>query len=180
MWGISSLSWWQGRHSEFTISCISSQNVARNELGKAHPVPGLLWANDEAKEKFEEGRERAQSRRERARQSLSLTPPLGEEISLIHSLYLESLQLKKEKDMFMQTQWSQLTANVSNAASDATSTATPDLSNERTKKSVAAAAATLDHPHTFRTKFKWMKSTNFKNVQIMFPQVLSPPYTVII
>jgi hypothetical protein len=46
----------------------------------------------QAKHRFEVGAERARTRRARALQSLSVSPPKAEEVHLIHNLYLQSMR----------------------------------------------------------------------------------------
>ena len=117
----------------------------------------------QAREKFEQGKERVVVRKQRALSSLSLTPPLPEEISLIHSLYLESMDLKAQKDLIMQNQLAQLVSSLKTGG---------DQDGLDAQRPAAAA--------TFKSKFKWMRNTIFKNVEIMFPQVRSVMGTLVL
>ncbi len=49
----------------------------------------------QATELFEKGEERARTRRARAQQSLSVSPPRPEEAHLIHNLYLQSIKQRR-------------------------------------------------------------------------------------
>jgi len=64
----------------------------------AKKVPGLLIANEKAQAMFDQGKEQAVSRRIRAQQSLSVSPPRPEEVHLIHNLYLQSIQQRQAQD----------------------------------------------------------------------------------
>ncbi|KAJ1431280.1 hypothetical protein B484DRAFT_478960 [Ochromonadaceae sp. CCMP2298] len=64
--------------------------VARDG-NKSLKVPGLLLANQQARDIFESGAERAKNRRVRAQQSLSVSPPRAEEVDLIHNLMLRGV-----------------------------------------------------------------------------------------
>ncbi len=127
----------------------------------------LLFFFSQAETRFETGLARVAIRKSRALLSLALSPPRSDEISLIHSLHLESMNLKEQKDMIMQNQLSKLVASISDKKH-----------NEESDKSLHCAAEgtpvnfhALETPHLFSAKFKWMKNTIFKNVEIMFPQV---------
>ncbi len=106
-------------------------------------------------------------RKSRSLSSLSLSPPHSDEISLIHALYLESMNLKAQKDLIMQNQLSQLVDSISGHKSSEMSTI-----NQECSSGSAVDYGALETPHLFRAKFKWMKNTIFKNVEIMFPQVI--------
>lgn len=49
----------------------------------------------QAVKRFEKGAERASTRRTRAQQSLSVSPPKAEEVHLIHNLYLQSIKQRR-------------------------------------------------------------------------------------
>ncbi|KAJ1425166.1 HotDog domain-containing protein [Ochromonadaceae sp. CCMP2298] len=79
------------RHEQKVLAETKFIMVARDGE-KALKVPGLLLANEQAKEIFDLGAERACTRRVRAKQSLAVSPPRPEEVNLIHNLMLSPKQ----------------------------------------------------------------------------------------
>lgn len=137
----------------------------------------------QARQRFQQGKERVSVRKERALSSLALTPPRPEEISLIHSLYLESLNLKAQKDLIMQNQLDQLVASLQHSAAATSMAGDNNNHNNRNDENASVSAISScsqqsssssslsADPNLFKNKFKWMRNTIFKNVEIMFPQV---------
>lgn len=52
----------------------------------------------QARHRFESGAERARTRRARAQQSLSVSPPQAEEVHLIHNLYLQGIKQTRAQE----------------------------------------------------------------------------------
>ncbi len=52
----------------------------------------------QARHRFEAGAERARTRRVRAQQSLSVSPPRAEEVHLIHNLYLQGIKQTRAQE----------------------------------------------------------------------------------
>ena len=73
--------------------------VARDpQSGGPVMMPKLSFDSAEDKQRYLQGELRAKLRRQKRALSLEKTPPKGSEIELIHSLYLQSRALKKQKD----------------------------------------------------------------------------------
>lgn len=131
--------------------------VARDPAtGKAVQVPKLDMDSADGKNRYLHGELRAKARKQKRASSLSKNAPMSSEIELIHSLYLQSVQLKKQKDAIMKTPLS---------------TNDKDLSEAATIKVNCA-----NRPHyffwvmKFVCQVRWMKDTVFKNVYLMYPQ----------
>ncbi|CAM9134564.1 unnamed protein product, partial [Ectocarpus fasciculatus] len=78
--------------------------VARDPAtGKAVQVPKLDMDSADGKNRYLHGELRAKARKQKRASSLSKNAPMSSEIELIHSLYLQSVQLKKQKDAIMKT-----------------------------------------------------------------------------
>ena len=78
--------------------------VARDPAsGRAVQVPKLEMDSAEGKQRYLQGELRAKARKQKRASSLSKNAPMSSEIELIHSLYLQSVQLKKQKDAIMKT-----------------------------------------------------------------------------
>jgi acyl-coenzyme A thioesterase 9 len=77
--------------------------VARegNQSTKVHALSTSGDNQAELTERFDAGKSRALSRREKGKQSLSRSSPRVDEIDVIHTLYLESKDLKAQKNAFL-------------------------------------------------------------------------------
>ena len=118
--------------------------VARdNATGSAAAVHGLHSMDVAQSARFESGKRRATGRKWRAATSLSIQPPQKDEVDLIHSLFLQSKSLKKEKGDFLKK-----------------------LAQSNECGSAAAEAAAISE----KKNFKWMGNTALKNVLLMHSQ----------
>lgn len=77
--------------------------VAKAPAGRceAISVPKLTLDSDEDKARFLQGEFRAKARKQKRASSLSRNAPMPSEIEIIHSLYLQSVALKQQKDDIM-------------------------------------------------------------------------------
>jgi acyl-coenzyme A thioesterase 9 len=113
------------------------------KTGKPAKAPPLDLQGDlYSQEQFRQGQERGARRRERAKESLTLTPPKPDEITIIHSLYLDSFKRLKLRDRFISQGGKEIVNNNEDA-------------NDLVKEEVES---------------KWMEHSVIKNTLIMHAQ----------
>jgi hypothetical protein len=145
-----------------------------------------------AKTRFEMGAERARTRRVRAQQSLSVSPPLPAEVHLIHNLYLQSMKqrrmAKQDFDAHEQHMFNMLLSGSEQerkaAAAVAAGTACPtalmldthggDISNNNGSKAgdqmLHKELLSYYKEKQHRENFRWMRDTVYKSAQLMHIQ----------
>jgi len=146
--------------------------VARNGQA-AGIIPGLLLANQEAIELFEKGEERARTRRARAQQSLSVSPPRPEEAHLIHNLYLQSIKQRRVRtDMsnYDQQVFSMLLQGELLLEKASTGEATKE--GQEAATGTATSADLLNYYRNMKSEnnSKWLRDTRYKSAQLMHVQ----------
>lgn len=160
---------------------------------KAAQVPGLLLANEESERRYEIGAERARTRRARAAQSLSVSPPKPDEVHLIHNLYLQSIkqQRRRHNNLDLNSHDQQLFAMLLNGeetysgrSSDSSSSSSSSgwgggTSQQQTSLPAAVTSQISQELLSYykdlqaENNSKWMKDTIYKSAQLMHIQVNS-------
>lgn len=134
--------------------------VARNrETGHALQAPILELEDEESKNSFIQGKQRAAFRRKRALESLTLHPPRAEEIEHIHKLYLDSRKLTWNQDIELFTN---ININTSNSL-------LPAAISPESLLAAAIAPVAGDTKHQY-SGYRWMNHTIFKNTHHMHAQ----------
>jgi len=131
--------------------------VARGDKG-AHPVPGLLITNEEAKKAFTIGQQNVEIRKQKAATDLSIQPPHSDEMNVVHALYLLSKRIANVNEYSSEKQ------RVSTTFNNAPPMMLPsipqiDINEMNTIESLIKQG-----------KYNWMKNTVFKNTQFMHLQ----------
>jgi len=133
--------------------------VARDRAtGKALTAPTLELDDGESQRAYEQGKQRAAFRRQRALESLTLNPPRAEEIEHIHRLYLDSRKLTWNQEIELFTN-----INIANVNPISTSSL---LATEIAP--VTAAGDDMER-HQY-SGYRWMNHTIFKNTHHMHAQ----------
>jgi acyl-coenzyme A thioesterase 9 len=129
--------------------------VARSrETEKAAEVPALAFDDENDQMRYELGKQRALYRRQRALESLTLTPPKPDEIGLIHKLYLESKKLSFDTTAVI-TYPDIITQNVN-----------IDIKSNESNKNDESNKS----PNPSTKTYRWMRDTCYRNALFMHAQ----------
>lgn len=145
-------------------------------------MPGLLLANDEARQRYEVGAQRARTRRARAAQSLSVSPPKADEVDLIHNLYLQSIkQQRRRHSSDLNSHDQQLFAMLLNgeqtykgqgeSGTSSTAAGTNAAGTRAVSSQISQELLNYYKDLQEENSNKWMKDTIYKSAQLMHIQV---------
>lgn len=116
-------------------------------------------------ERFAQGKQRAGERRSKSASSLAVSPPMADEVAIIHKLYLASKELKLQKNMYL------MGLSGANHAGTVDNISVSRDQRERNEvncqgdENVTSLLRNLQNG-----KIKWMSHTVFKNIVLMQPQ----------